>query len=60
MANLDKSSGLKESKRTTDWEVVFEDPKKGLIPLISQARTAAELRKRTILAYPVITHTHYM
>ena len=49
MANLDKSSGLKESKRTTDWEVVFEDPKKGLIPLISQAQTAAELRKRTIL-----------
>ena len=49
MTEPDKSTWPKLPSGTIDWETVFEDPAKGLIPLISRAHTANALREMTIL-----------
>jgi len=49
MTEADKSTWPKLPSGTIDWETVFEDPAKGLIPLISRAHTANALREMTIL-----------
>lgn len=37
------------SEGTTDWEVVFEDPRTGLIAAVSAAKSASALKQSTIL-----------
>jgi hypothetical protein len=49
MTDSEKSSWPKLPGGAIDWEVVFEDPSSGLIPLIAQAQSATALRDSTIL-----------
>jgi len=49
MTESEKSTWPKLPSGTIDWETVFEDPVKGLVPLISQAQTATALRDMTVL-----------
>ncbi|MEO5336274.1 MAG: hypothetical protein H7841_05185 [Magnetospirillum sp. WYHS-4] len=49
MSGSERASWPKKAGGTVDWEKVFEDPRDGLIPLISKARTAQALRQSTIL-----------
>lgn len=39
-----KSSWPKTADGTTDWEIIFEDPDSGLVPLVMQARSLEGLR----------------
>ncbi len=49
MADQPKSLWPKTADGTTDWEVVFEDPDKGFIPLIIQAQSIASLRSGALV-----------
>ncbi len=49
MAEKSKSSWPKTPDGTTDWEVVFEDPDKGFISLITQAQSIASLRSGALV-----------
>ncbi|TCS64007.1 hypothetical protein EDD55_10244 [Varunaivibrio sulfuroxidans] len=47
MSEHSKPAWPKTPDGTTDWDVVFEDPKTGLIPIISEAQSRQALRQCT-------------
>jgi hypothetical protein len=54
---MDKKTWPKTEAGTIDWEVVFENPETGLIPLISGAKSAGALRD-SALAVIKLLYTH--
>ena len=54
---MDKETWPKTEAGTIDWEVVFENPETGLIPLISGAKSAGALRD-SALAVIKLLYTH--